>query len=58
LVKKMKHKPRRLAIITIGILVGICLVKGINSTLLASALGLIAGLGGLEVYQARHNDKD
>lgn len=53
LVKKMKHKPRRLAIIAIAVLVGICLIKGINSVLLASAMGLIAGLGGLEIREAK-----
>lgn len=56
LVIKMKHKPRRLAIIAIAVLVGICLVKGINSVLLASAMGLIAGLGGLEIREAKKGD--
>lgn len=50
-------RPRIAAIIAIAILVGICLVKGINSTLLASALGLIGGLGGIEAYQHRHPPK-
>lgn len=57
LVRSKKMKPRIAAIVAIAILIGICLLKGINSTLLASALGLIGGLGGIEAYQARHPSK-
>ena len=50
------QKTRRIAILAIAVLVTICLIKGINAALLGSALGLIAGLGGLEIYQSRHKD--
>lgn len=57
LVKRRKMRPRIAAIIAIAILIGICLLKGINSTLLASALGILGALGGIEGYQSRHPPK-
>lgn len=50
-------KPRIVAMVIIGVLITICLIKGINSTLLASALGVLGALGGIEGYQARHPPK-
>lgn len=44
--------------VIIGILIIICLVEGINGTLLASALGVLGALGGIEGYQARHKPKE
>ncbi len=49
----MKLKTRHLAIIAITVLVAICLVRGINSALLGSALAILGGLGGYEIVQAR-----
>lgn len=49
----MKLKTRHLAIIAITVLIAICLIRGINSAMLGSALGLLAGLGGYEAYQAK-----
>lgn len=50
----MKLKTKHLAIIAITAILIVCLVKGIDSALLGSALAIIAGLGGYEIYQARH----
>lgn len=57
LVERIKMKPRILAIVIIGVLITICLIKGINSTLLASALGVLGALGGIEGYQSKHPPK-
>lgn len=54
----MKKIPKSIiAIIAIAVLVGIALYRGINTGLLGTALGLIAGLGGYTVYQAVHQPK-
>ena len=46
------NKTAIIAIIAIAVLMTIALIKGINGTVLAGALTLIAGLGGFAIGKA------
>ncbi|MBA7675404.1 hypothetical protein ES703_83637 [subsurface metagenome] len=50
----MKMKTKHLVIIAITAIVIVCAVRGLNPETYIIALGILAGLGGLDAYRVRH----